>query len=158
MRKKIDLKNKILDFNPHTGELFLLREERYKKARAVPIKAYGNHGGYSKVIIGGKRYLQHRLIWYLYYKKEPPDYIDHINGDKNDNRIQNLRRVTCAENIQNQIKPTKRSKSGFLGVSKHRKKWRACICVNRKQINLGVYTTKKEASDVYQVYKKKLHT
>ncbi len=56
---------------------------------------------YKYIIINKRRYLSHRLIFKLIHKKEPGTYIDHINQNKLDNRIENLREVTCAENAAN---------------------------------------------------------
>lgn len=73
---------------------------------------------------------------------------DHINNDRLDNRIANLRRVSHSENMQNS-KP--RSSSGYKGVSATRNgnKWRAYIKPFKKQLNLGIYDTKEAAAVAY---------
>lgn len=57
---------------------------------------------YVKIGISGKTYSAHRLAWYLFYKRRPRDgyEIDHINGNRSDNRIENLREVTPRQNIE----------------------------------------------------------
>jgi hypothetical protein len=73
---------------------------------------------------------------------------DHINGNRLDNRRENLRLVTKSQNMRNQGL-SKRSRSGFKGVNKHQKKWRAYICIDGKQKHLGVFLDKKQAALAY---------
>ena len=84
--------------------------------------------------------------------------IDHINGDKGDNRIANLRLCTINQNRQNKPK-YKNNKSGFKGVcfesGEREKPWRARIVVNKKAISLGNFHTKLEAHHAYQEAAKK---
>lgn len=102
--------------------------------------------GYLHGAIFGKIYSTHRVIW-LFEKGEWPKLnIDHINGDKTDNRIENLRDVSTAENAKN----TRRSslnKSGVSGVSWYKASgmWRARIRDCGKEIHLGHFTDKESA-------------
>jgi len=84
--------------------------------------------------------------------------IDHINGNRADDRIQNLRLATRTEQQWN-VGKTKRNKSGHKGVSFYKRlnKWRADIRINGKQKNLGYFETAKEASNAYQEAAKALH-
>jgi len=84
-----------------------------------------NNYGYVIVQIEGKNYLSHRLAWLYVYGEFPKDQIDHINHNKEDNRISNLREVTCAENCKNK-KLNVKNISGCNGVcwDKHANKWR----------------------------------
>jgi hypothetical protein len=84
--------------------------------------------------------MAHRIAWLLYYGKWPKDQIDHINGDKSDNRIVNLREATNSQNGKN-LKLSINNKTGVTGVAFDRQtqKWRAYIRVNFKMINLGRY-------------------
>lgn len=81
---------------------------------------------------------------------EPGKEVDHKNGNKLDNRKENLRHVTHAENLRNRG-PNKRNITGYKGVwySKDRYKWYACIVVNYKTIHLGSYKTIEEAARAY---------
>ena len=105
--------------------------------------------GYKRVCFMGKQYRAHRVAWALYYGKEPTDQIDHINGNRVDNRICNLRLATNTENSRN-AGLSKNNTSGFTGVTWHKRcnKWVAQITVNRKNHNLGLYADKNEAIKV----------
>lgn len=80
----------------------------------------------------------HRIAWFIHYGSWPEYNIDHINGDKLDNRIGNLRSVTQSENCKNRAIP-KSNASGVHGVywDKHANKWKAQIRVNGRAITLG---------------------
>jgi len=101
--------------------------------------------GYITFSIRGARFLAHRVIWFLKYE-EVPDKIDHINGNKSDNRIVNLRNVSHRENLQN-CKLSSASTTKITGVHfyKSRGKYTAQITVDYKTIHLGYFDTKEEA-------------
>lgn len=115
--------------------------------------------GYVRIGIDNKVYAAHRLAWIYIYGEQPKNQIDHINGKRNDNRIVNLRDVCSQFNTQNQKKAPKNSSTGCLGVSwsNQKRKFRASIVVNNKQIHIGFFNDKKEASVAYQKAKQKLH-
>lgn len=83
------------------------------------------------------------MAW-LYVYNEMPIQIDHINGDRTDNRLVNLRNVTQNENAKN-TKLHKRNTSGVTGVYKTKTSWIARICINSKDTLVGTYQTKEEA-------------
>jgi hypothetical protein len=108
--------------------------------------------GYKLIVLRNtKMYilLQHQFIYYTATGKIV-DEIDHINGDKTDNRITNLREVTRQENCFN-----KKSKGYYW--NKPNKKWQSQICLNGKSINLGSFVTETEASQAYLDAKKIYH-
>ena len=105
-------------------------------------------GGYHHGKIFGILYLAHRIVWALRYEKHPDLKleIDHINGVKTDNRINNLRLVTKNINSQNAFMRCHNT-SGFNGVSWHksRKKWQPQIMIDGKSIYLGYFVHKDDA-------------
>lgn len=101
--------------------------------------------GYVQISIDSEKYLVHRIIYKMFHNIDP-DFIDHINGIKKDNRISNLRSVSHKENGRNQCL-RKNNKSGVLGVcfDNTSKKWRASINTKGKNKFLGQFETKEEA-------------
>lgn len=109
--------------------------------------AYNGHG-YKTAIIMSRRVMAHRAAFAIYYGRAPQGEIDHINGVRDDNRIENLREVSSALNKRNAAK-SRRNTSGVTGVSwkKAYGKWQACFAVQRRQIHLGYFTEKQDAID-----------
>ena len=108
--------------------------------------------GYLQISVGGKLFMAHRLAWMYVYGDWPKEQIDHINGRKDDNRIDNLRDVSGSINMLNQTKP--RGKK-LLGVTWHesRKKWQARLKINRESKSLGMFETQEEAHQAYMTAK-----
>ena len=96
-----------------------------------------NNVGYISICLDGEMWLAHRLIW-LYEHGYFPEFIDHKDGNRLNNRLGNLRSVTRTENNRN-LTIRHDNKSGFTGVSwyKNYSKWRICIGHQGKNINLG---------------------
>lgn len=139
----------VLDYNESSG-IFVWKKgiggstKKGKEAGNCRISS-----GYLDVNFFGKTYRLHRLAWFYVYKKWPENYIDHINGDKQDNRILNLRDVTHRENMLNNAK----TRSGSLGgcyFEKRRNKWQAQIRTNNKTKYLGRFNTEKDAHEAYK--------
>jgi len=109
-----------------------------------------NDRGYIKIYIFGRQYMAHRLVWLYYYGFIPKKkiQIDHINQNRSDNRIANLRLVTIQENQKNR-KISQNNKSGCMGVykvnRKHKHKWASQIWVNNKGVHVGIFDTYEEA-------------
>lgn len=98
--------------------------------------------GYIQVSVNGRRYFAHRIVWEMHNGKIPEGAeIDHINGIRHDNRIENLRVVSKVENCRNSALRSDNS-SGYCGVTwdSSRMKWAAVIHVNGKNKNLGRFT------------------
>jgi hypothetical protein len=110
-----------------------------------------NCSGYKKISVDGKTYTAHRLAWFYIYKKWPNGDIDHIDNNRLNNKISNLREATRSQNLQNK-KMQSNNTSGYIGVSydKARDKWDARLKVFGKQICLGLFETAEEASKAYQ--------
>lgn len=106
------------------------------------------HGsGYRHGTINNRRYLAHRVIWSIVYGEWPTEDIDHINGNRADNRIENLRAVSRAENLRN-MKLYNNNTTGVMGVYWHKNtgKWRSLIKVNGKSIHLGLFESIEDAA------------
>jgi len=99
-----------------------------------------NDCGYIGVTVNYKPLLVHRIIWAMHYGKWPENEIDHINHDRSDNRIVNLREVTRTQNGRNQSMFTNNT-SGYTGVifRKRTNKWRAQIKVGGVKTHLGYF-------------------
>jgi len=94
----------------------------------------------------GLTYAAGRVAWCLHYGRWPDNFIDHINGDPTDNRIDNLRDVEASENARNCAMPVNNT-SGIVGVSRARSgKWIARILYNRRHHHLGTFASKEEAA------------
>ena len=84
--------------------------------------------------------------------------IDHINGNKADNRISNLREASRVKNQQNQISAYKSNSTGLLGVSQHKPGvWRARLCVSGKNKSLGLFSSPELAHEAYKEAKRVFH-
>lgn len=106
--------------------------------------------GYIKLCYRGKQWLAHKLIWKLVYGEEPT-FIDHKNGERSDNRLENLRVCSKQSNAAN-YKP----KVKFRGVSKHQGAYRAYINFNDKFIHLASNCTELEAAMIYNINAERL--
>lgn len=101
---------------------------------------------YVRVMINGAAHLAHRVIYFMHHGFLP-EFVDHINGDTRDNRIENLRAATRSDNNRNR-KTNRNNQSGVKGVhwDAPRKKWKAQITINGKQRYLGLFDTLETAA------------
>jgi hypothetical protein len=100
----------------------------------------------------------HRAAWLYVHGKWPNGQIDHINGDRSDNRISNLRDVSHSVNQQNVHRPRRDNASGFLGVTRQKNLWTSQVTVSGKTLHLGLFKTPEEAASAYLEAKRKHHT
>lgn len=140
-----------LSYNKDTG-VFLWRPNK-NGSRGWSARHAGKQAGttdsrgYKKVVIDGEQYLLHRLAWLYVYGDWPDSHIDHINGNKSDNRICNLRDVDPVDNSRN-AKRYSSNTSGVTGVSwiSTRSRWKAAIKVGGKLVHLGYFHSLNEAA------------
>jgi hypothetical protein len=140
------------------NELFEYRDGKlYNKTNRASTSRKGkmvgtkNAGGYLDVRIDKKNYRLHRLIWIMHNGDIPEKrVIDHRNGIKTDNRIENLRSVTIQENTFN-------SKSKGYSWHKSKQKYQAQICVNGVQKYLGLFVKEEDAIKARADAKEKYH-
>lgn len=163
-----ELLRKLLQYDPETGKLFW----RQRPLEMFPCEQAGNtwnskHAGIeafitpdSKGYMTGKifdrRYKAHRVIWVMVNDEWPRNQIDHINGNRTDNRIANLRHVTSQENARNS-KRSKRNTTGVSGVSYRplAKVYVAQIRVNKKSLYLGAYSDLDDARKARKMAERK---
>lgn len=101
--------------------------------------------GYKRITYKGRTYLVHRIIWFLEYGYWP-SVLDHVDRDKLNNRIENLREATYSQNRYN-IPRRSHNTSGYKGVSRKGSGW-AAYC-NREY--LGTFSTKEDAAKCYDI-------
>ena len=102
--------------------------------------------GHLQASVKGKKYYVHRLIWAMHYGGNIPKFIDHINGVRDDNRIENLRLANHSENQRNQ-KLERKSSSGIKGLvwNKRYKVWKAHATIDGKRRVIGSFKNKEDA-------------
>ena len=136
----------VLNYNSETG-VFTAKIHAARRRR-------GEIAGCRKrpswwISVDGTRYQAHRLAWLYVYGKWPLNEIDHINGNKVDNRINNLRDVTKSINLHNKKAANSQNKLGLRGVSPYEKNYLATVNVNNKRIYSKSFKTPEEAHAAY---------
>lgn len=117
-----------------------------------------NEDGYVVVETAGKSIGVHRVVWLMHHDQWPQGEIDHCNGVRADNRIQNLRDVIHRLNTENRKKAGVHSKSGLLGVEQiGKQKYRARIRSQGRLHELGTFSSPHEAHNAYIFAKRALH-
>lgn len=115
-----------------------------------------DHKGYLVVLIGGRPYFSHRLAWAIAKGKWPDEMIDHVNGDRSDNRICNLREASRSENLMNSTL-RKDNTSGVKGVILRHGKWCVEIKVAKKRHRVGYFDSLEEAKAAVEAARITLH-
>jgi len=140
------------------GTCIRWKVDAYKKRTKGKMAGSPSQKGYWQIYVHGKKYYAHRVVFLLVHGRWPEGQIDHINGDRSDNRIENLRECSVSENHENRGISNKNT-SGFVGVSKcsDRNLWQAKINKNRKTYHLGRFDTPEEAHLAYVKAKAEFH-
>ena len=139
-------------FKYEDGKLFRLINDEWHAVCKT------NRQGYIITTFRKIRYRAHRIIWFLVKGEQPPENLDHINNDKADNRIENLRVATTAQNAHNERTPINNT-SGVKGIlwDKQTSKWRGQVKANGKKHCAGRYAEIKDAEDAVRELREKLH-
>ena len=149
---------KFLNYDPDTG-VFTRKITTSYRAMAGDICCAKNEQGYATISIRSSIYRAHRLAWLYVTGNWPRNEIDHINGDRSDNRWVNLRDIPGCINVQNKRKAQSNSKTGLLGASWNAKdqKFASRIKANGKYLSLGYHDTAESAHAAYLNAKRRLH-
>lgn len=145
----------LLHYDPTTG----IFRWRVRRGGVSPGDTTGceDSSGHLGICLNGRLYLAHRLAWF-YVHGEWPEVIDHVNGDRKDNRLVNLRDTNITGNAQNTRAPRRNNRTGYLGVvPRPGGKFRALIGVNGEKKNIGHFDTPEEAHEAYKKAKRELH-
>jgi HNH endonuclease len=140
-----------LHYDPETGIFTRLKSIAHRVKIGDIAGCLHVGSGYVNIRVFGIHYKAHRLAWLYIHGINPCNDIDHINGNRSDNRIINLRDVTRSVNKQNTRKCSSNNKSGFLGVRSTNGKFVALITI-------GTYDTPEEAHQAYLNVKRIIHT
>lgn len=154
------LASELLRYNPSTGELFWAVRPAQRVQAGTLAGGVQRANGYRYVSIGGKSIRAHRLAWAIFYGEWPAGDLDHINGKRADNRIENLRDAGRSANAQNERKARRTNKStGLLGAYRvgETDRYRAIIHVDGKPKHLGRFDTAEAAHAAYVEAKRKFH-
>lgn len=157
-KPSVEVLHDLLKYDKDTGKLFWKERPRkyfqddgsWKKfnTRYAGLETFhfDNCRGYFKGQIFKVTYVAHRVIWCMHYGDWPSDTIDHINHNRKDNRIENLRDVSMRENNMNFPLPCNNT-SGFVGVvyDKKRSLWMARVKIHKKNKFLGYFKEKENA-------------
>ena len=143
------LKGKLL-YDPSSGDFTRLTTQG--RWLAGTIAGCLKPDGYLCIYINKRLYLAHRLAWFYVHGSWPIGDLDHINGNRMDNRLCNLREASRTGNNRNA--KNKGARSGFKGVQRNRfatikPSWVACITVDYKAIHLGCFPTPEAAYEAY---------
>lgn len=150
MKPSIELIRAWFAYDPEAGTLSRIM----KRKSSIPDKVNMDRG---RVYFFGVLYQVTHIIWVVYHGKWPDEFIDHIDHNRRNNRITNLREATRAQNGWNRIEQNKNGKGVTFRPERKDRPWQAQIQANNEKIHLGFYTTKEEAAESYRQATIKYH-
>jgi hypothetical protein len=147
--------HELFEYLPN-GELMRKVSTSPKAIKGMIVGCVGTRG-YKYFSINAKKYYNHRIVWFLHYGKMPK-YIDHIDGNRLNNKIENLRECNLTQNSCNSLK-RKDNTSGYKGVNwfKPQNKWRARISMYGKEYHFGYFDSIEKAVHAVTIGRKKIH-
>lgn len=146
----------LLKYDRATG-VFTRRIDSGKRWKSGEVAGWTHkHNGYVYIRVDGREYFAHRAAWLYVTGEWPSKDIDHIDGEKTNNRFANLREVSESVNAENQKRAHKDTRSGVLGVYPVGDRWKAMIVIDKAPVYLGTFDTIQEASAAY-LSAKRLH-
>jgi hypothetical protein len=145
---------RLLSYDPATGGFVWRSNETNPRRIKIGQSACGskNSGGYVSIQILGRKFVAHRLAWLYMTGRWPAKLIDHVNGDRADNRWANLRQVDHSQNGYNQCRSAAAA-SGIRGVYvRENGKFRAIAGRNNKRVDLGTFDRIEDAKQARDVF------
>jgi hypothetical protein len=122
----------------------------WNKLHAGKVAGYSHSRyGHLQVKLPVGKFLAHRLVWIMHFGDQPPEVIDHIDGDGSNNRPTNLRAASYAQNMANRKKQRSQASSKFKGVRLAPYGWVSRIGHKNERIHIGVFSTEEEAAKAY---------
>lgn len=141
-------------FDYKEGNLYWKNDNRAKKIKGQ-LAGYINKDGYRAIRKDGKYYLAHRLV-FMYHNGYLPKFIDHIDRNKSNNLIENLRECTTQENCFNRL-PSSKNSSGYRNVTKNNDKWQVHLNIKGKCKYFGAFEDIELAGLVAEEARDKYH-
>lgn len=145
----------LLHYDPETG--LFRRFKRFGGHGSLDKPGWVSKNGYLMIKVGGGAHLVHRLAWLYATGCWPEGDIDHRDGNKSNNRLENLRDIPRHVQLQNLRRARSDNASTFLGVGKTDGGYRARITLDGKTVHIGKFSTPEEAHAAYVAAKRRLH-
>lgn len=147
----------LFDYDRKTGIVTNRKYRGGRSGKAGSVVGSPHGEGYLTVMIQGRNYLLHQVIWMYVHGVMPEADLDHKDGDRSNNRLKNLRPATRTENNQNMAIRSDNT-SGEIGVCRVGERWRARVTVGQKHFHAGYHDTVELATAAYLTAKAKHHT
>lgn len=142
------------ELNHKEGKLYYRTSVNSRGQKGRPAGTV-NALGYTQIRIHGRSYLAHRLIFYMTFGRWP-GMLDHVNGNRSDNRASNIRECSPTENLYNSRRPTSNT-SGYKGIRLEKGKYAIRMYVNGRPKRFGRTETLQEAVDKLNKIRKEHH-
>jgi poly-beta-hydroxyalkanoate depolymerase len=155
-RRELPTQDRLKQLFDYKDGFLLNKKQRGKSKKGEPIGCV-NFYGYRVSRVDMEKFYVHRLIWVFHNGSLNDLDVDHIDGNRDNNKIENLRLVNSQKNNQNIRQARKTNALGVLGVSMKFGKFCAQISLNKKVKHLGLFDTAEDAHSAYLEAKRKIH-